>query len=66
MTAPLLRARGLVRRFRGPRPAPFAAPGWTTALDDVDLAAAWETHKAALTQARSPRARRAGRAPQAD
>ncbi|GAA1956686.1 ABC transporter ATP-binding protein [Microbacterium aquimaris] len=37
MTAPLLRARGLVRRFRGPRPAPFAAPGWTTALDDVDL-----------------------------
>ncbi len=35
-------------------------------IDDVDLAAAWEEHKAALTQGRSPRARRAGRAPQAD
>ena len=37
MTAPTFRARGLVRRFRGPRPAPFAAPTWTTALDDVDI-----------------------------
>ena len=37
MTAPAFRARGLVRRFRGPRPAPFAAPTWTTALDDVDI-----------------------------
>ncbi|MDZ8201651.1 ATP-binding cassette domain-containing protein [Microbacterium sp. SSW1-59] len=37
MTAPAIRARGLVRRFRGPRPTPFAAPTWTTALDDIDV-----------------------------
>ena len=37
MTTPTFRARGLVRRFRGPRPAPFAAPTWTTALNDVDI-----------------------------
>lgn len=37
MTAPLLRARGLTRRYRGPRPGMFVPRPITTALLDADV-----------------------------
>lgn len=37
MSDELIRARGLGRRFRAPSPGLFAAPRYTTALDDADV-----------------------------